>query len=97
MGAQLGGARVAVKKTIFQNLWPRINSNEFISYNRAKRGFKPCRARCFLLRRQLRLFKNVTLVARWREHFHGFLAIFLVAQLPPKRGVLAHKNSLASY
>jgi hypothetical protein len=38
----------------------------------------------------------VTLVARRREHFRDFLAIFLVAQLPPKRGALVHKNSLAS-
>jgi len=29
--------------------------------------------------------------------FGGFLAKFLFAQLPPKRGVLVHKNSLASY
>ena len=36
----------------------------------------------------------MTLVARRREHFWIFLAIFLVAQLPPKRGVLVHKNSL---
>jgi len=43
-----------------------------------------------------RNFENVTLVARRREHFRGFLAIFLVAQLPPNRGVLVHKNSLAS-
>jgi len=47
------------------------------------------------LRRQPRNFENVTLVARWRVHFQGFLAIFLVAQLHPKRDVLVHKNSLA--
>jgi len=41
-------------------------------------------------------FENMTLVARRREHFQGFLAIFLVAQLSPKRGVLVQKNSLAS-
>ena len=35
-------------------------------------------------------------VARRRVRFQVFLAIFLVAQLPPKRGVLVHKNSLAS-
>jgi len=35
------------------------------------------------LRRQLRNFENVTLVARRRKHFWGVLAIFLVAQLPP--------------
>ena len=38
----------------------------------------------------------MTLVARRREHFRGFLAIFLVAQILPKRAVLVHKNSLAS-
>ena len=78
------GAKVpsAVNKTTSQNLWPRINSNEFINSavlkNRAERSF-------FL-----------TLVARWREHFRVFLEIFLVAQLSPKRGVLVYKNSLAS-
>ena len=50
-----------------------------------------------ILRRQPRNFENVTLVARRRVHFRVFLAIFLVAQLPPKRSVLVHKNSLASY
>ena len=49
------------------------------------------------MRRQPQNFENVTLVARRRVHFRGFLAIFLVAQLPPKRGVLVHKNSLASH
>ena len=44
----------------------------------------------------IRNFQNVTIVARQRENFRVFLAIFLVAQLPPKRGVLVHKNSLAS-
>jgi len=38
----------------------------------------------------------MTLVARRRKHFRVFLAIFLVAQLSSKRGVLVHKNSLAS-
>ena len=50
----------------------------------------------FLLRRQTRNFENVTLVARQREHFCMFLVIILLAQLPTKRGVLVHKNSLAS-
>jgi len=36
------------------------------------------------------------LVACRIEHFRGFGAIFLVAQLSPKRGVLVHNNSLAS-
>jgi len=60
-----------------------------VSKNYAERGF--------FLRCQPRNFGNVTLVARQRVHFRGFLAIFLVVQLPPKRGVLANKNSLASY
>jgi len=55
-------------------------------------GFRPWSR----LRRQPRNFENVILVARRRKHFRVFLAIFLVAQLPPKRGVLVHKNSLAS-
>jgi len=38
----------------------------------------------------------MTLVERRREYFQGFLAIFLVAQLYLKRGVLVHKNSLDS-
>ena len=49
------------------------------------------------LRHQPRNFENVTSVARRREHFRGLLAIFLVAQILPKRGVWVHKNSLASY
>jgi len=51
----------------------------------------------FFLRRQPQKFENVTLVARRREHVRVFLAIFLVAQPPPKRSVLVHKNSLPSY
>jgi len=35
--------------------------------------------------RQPRIFENVTLVARRREHFQVFLAIFWVAELPPKQ------------
>ena len=49
-----------------------------------------------LRRHQPRNFENVTLVARRREHFWGVLAIFLVTQLPPKRGALVQKISLAS-
>jgi len=55
-----------------------------VSKNRVERGFCP------------RKFENMTLVARRREHFRVFLAMFLVAQLSPKRGVLVHKISLAS-
>ena len=49
------------------------------------------------MRRQPRNLENMTLVARRRVNFRVFLAIFLVAQLHPKRGVLVHKNALASY
>jgi len=44
--------------------------------NRAERGF--------FLRCQPRKFENVTLLAHRREHFRGFWAIFLVAELPQK-------------
>jgi len=29
-------------------------------------------------------FENVTLVVRWKKHLQWCLAIFLVAELPPK-------------
>ena len=65
---------------------------------RREARFKKRRGAQFLFwRRQPRIFDNVTSVARRREYFRGFLATFLVAQLPPKRGVLVHMNSLASY
>jgi len=69
----------AVNKTTCQNFWSQNNSNQL----------KP-REVCFqntgfFLRRQPRNFENVTLVARRREHFQGFLAIFLVALLPPEK------------
>ena len=50
----------------------------------------------FFLRHQPRNFDNVRLVAHRRKHFRDFLAIYLVAQLSPKRGILVHKNSVAS-
>ena len=71
----------AVKKTTSQNVWPRINSL-----------IKTARSAVSILRRQPRNVENVTLVARRREHFRVCLAIFLVAQIPPKRGVLVHKK-----
>ena len=74
----------AVKKTTSQNLWPQINSNYWINQKCTKRRFKQF------------VFENVTLAARQRQHFQGFRASFLVAELPPKTGVLVHKNSLAS-
>ena len=36
-----------------------------------------------------RNFENLTFIARRREQFWDFLAIFLVVQLPPKRGFLS--------
>jgi len=50
----------------------------------------------FFWRRQTLNFENTKLVARWREIFRGFWAIFLVSQLSQKRGVTVLKNSLAS-
>jgi len=38
----------------------------------------------------------MTSVASGKKHFRVFWAVFLVAQLSPKKGVLVHKNSLAS-
>jgi len=63
---------------------------------REARFQKTARSAVFVLRRQPRNFENATLAARRREHFRGFWAIFLVAQLSPKKGILVHKNSLAS-
>jgi len=57
---------------------------------------KTARSTVLFLRHQPRNFENMTLVARRRVHFRVFLAIFFVAQLSPKRGVLVHKNLLAS-
>ena len=48
------------------------------------------------LRPQPRNFENMTLVARRREHFRGLWALFVIAQISLKRGVLVQKNSLAS-
>jgi len=45
---------------------------------------REARFQFFFSRCQPPNFENVTLEACWREHFQGFLAIFLVAQLPPK-------------
>jgi len=63
---------------------------------REARLYKTARSAVIFLWRQPWNFENMTLVARRREHFQGFLAIFFVAQLSPKRGVLVQKNSLAS-
>jgi len=61
-----------------------------------KRGFKNRAEHGFIFAASAAKFLNMTLVARRREHFQVFLAVFLVAQLSPKRGVLVHKNLLAS-
>jgi len=91
-----GNARESVKKQLLRMFGPElIRINELIKT--ARSVVSKNRAECRRLRRQPRNFENVTLVARQRVHFRVFLAIFLVAQLPPKRGVLVHKNSLASY
>jgi len=71
-----------------------IRINSLINTARSAVSKNP---RFFFWRRQPRNFENVTLVARQKVHFWDFLATSLVAQLPPKRGVLVHKNSLASY
>ena len=47
--------------------------------------FKKPRGALFLFRRQPQFFENLTLVARRRERFRNFWAIFLVAQLPPEK------------
>ena len=39
------------------------------------------------------LFENVTLVARRREHFRGFLTDFVVPELPQKRGCFNTQES----
>jgi len=36
--------------------------------------------------------RDLTLVLRQREHFQVFLAIFLVAQLPPTRGLKSYEH-----
>jgi len=75
---------VGTVKTISpQNLWLRVNSNWLLLETAQSTVSKH---HGFFLRRQLRKFENLTLVARRRELFRGFLAILLVAQLPPKRG-----------
>jgi len=75
-------AVAAVKKITSQNLRPRIDW----WINTVLKSF-------FLAASAAKFY---TLVARRRKHFRGFWAIFLVAQLPPKWGVLRHKDSLAS-
>jgi len=39
------------------------------------------------LRRQARKFENVTVAARWREHFWGFVQKDLLLNFPKKRVV----------
>ena len=59
---------------------------------RAERFQKTARSSVFFLRRPPN-FENVTLVARRKEHFWGFVVIFLVGQLPPKRGILVETDA----
>jgi len=59
--------RVRVKKTTFQNLWPRINELIDKLIQSARSSFK---TRFFS--GASRNFVNVTLVARWRVFFPGF-------------------------
>jgi len=75
-----------VEQTISQNLWVQMNG--WIKTAQSAVSKNP---RFFLA-----ILENATLVVREREHFRGFLADFFVAELPQKRGVLFHRNSLAS-
>ena len=85
----------AVKKTIL-----RVFGHDLIGFdsliNTARSAAAKTHGFFFLVQRQARNFENVTLVARRRKHLQGFLATLLVAQLPPKRGIFVHNNSLAS-
>jgi len=75
-----------VKKTTSENLCPRINQLKPREAQFSKKWFS-------FVRRQPQNLENLTSVASRRKHFRGFWAIFLVAQLPPKRYVfLVHKN-----
>jgi len=53
--------RKSVKKITFQNLWPRINSNQLL--------IKTARSTVLLFAASAAKFENVTLVAHWRKHF----------------------------
>jgi len=70
-----------VKQTTFQNLWP-LTLNYIIS--REARSQKPAQNAVFC--GASREFEHMTVVARRREHFRGFLANLFVAELPQKRG-----------
>ena len=80
-----------MNKTTSQNLWFQLLRiavliNELIRINSGPKILRSApRSAGFFLRRQPKFFENVTLVARWRVYFRGFLAIFLVAQLPLKK------------
>ena len=80
------GGSESVKITTSQNLWPRIDSNQFIKNNHSKRSFSFTR----------NFEENVTLVARRREHFRVFFGDFFGCSTPSKRGISVHKNSRAS-
>jgi len=81
----------AVKKRLLRMFGPElIRINELINTARSAVS-KTARSTVFFVRHQPQK------VARQRVNVRGFLAIFLVAHLSPKRVVLLHKNSLASY
>jgi len=87
-------ATLPVKKTTSQNVGPKlIRINKLIQTVRSAVSKNP--PRFFFAASAAKFWKRDT-VARRREHFRGFLTIFLVTQLPSKRVVLVHKISLAS-
>jgi len=72
-----------------------IRINELIKT--AKRSFKKLRgARFFFMAASASKLLKLNISSASERAFPGFGAIFLAAQLPPKRGDLVHKNSLAS-
>jgi len=78
-----------VKQTSSQNVWLQIDQLKLCEALFQKTACSFC------LRRQPRNSENMTLVARWREHFRGFWAVFLLLNSLKKGGALIYKNSLA--
>jgi len=70
-----------------------IRPNEFVKTARSTVSKNPVFFFCGVSRKMLK----TDISSASERAFPGFLAIFLVAQFPPKTGVLVHKNSLASY
>ena len=86
----------AVKKSTSQNLWPRISSNEFINWNRTKRGFKKLReVRFFFAASAANVWKH-DISSASKKAYPGVLGHFWGCSTPSKRSVLLHKNSVAS-